>query len=615
MGQMFFDISALANYFLTQKDQVNSGSQAKTAKSGNISFKDFLASLSGKESSRNQGADSAIFAQAFPVLPATQIILESNNVYEDKPLCAIQKNVNSNLNQSVFENYIQKANQVYPADPIETFEASIIPANELKGMMKSQAVPVTLNLNQIPASIDNYTDLKLLNNLNQVDLASLSFLGVKMAGSNSINPADTIANSNPKPASQGNSIDLSSYSKLSFTIDQLVSEEQKYLDITAFDQNNNIFELKAPVEQLKQVVQNRPENIIVQIKPNDNSKHSDMIFNSIQTTDKTEKYLLFDLKSLIKAEDFDEIKIVQKAVSNNKHINDGRSRSSDIDLLNSIKFNNRTGINARDNSALYDRMTELNKILSQSATGSKGAFSFNLKDQALGRANYDNTKTETNSGSDPDQTTEASYNYSDIKASEVVQTQKGVGSFSNRSINEVNSTQYLNLKSANPQINFKSQELLTGKNMSSDTWEMTEKIIGQIKSKFAVTPEHTRMTINLKPESLGKIKIDFEYEGEKIKALLQVDNIKVKSILDADLPRLKNELKIDSIKVEITLSDFKQNSNTPNQRSHFAKHENYPLHHHSEFNESDEAGKKINSEIAKSAKVNVYNGGIINLFA
>jgi len=621
LGQMFFDISALANYFIGQKDQANSGIREKTDKSGSVSFEDFLASLSGQEISRKQESDVTDSAFALPVLSLPQVISEPNGIDGEVFFDAVQKNINPNPNQTAFENFVQKTNEVYPVEPIETFEALSIPAYELKNIVKSQAIAVTLNLDKCTLNTTN-TDLNFLSDINQVNNPTLSIADIRPGDSTKANQAETSLTDNLIFTDQVKSLDLSSYTKLSFTIDNLLIKDRTAVDVKAFDPGNNLVELKAPVGQLKQIVENYPDNIIAQIKPGNSTKESNLTFASIPAAEKTEKYILFDLKSLILSGDLDKIKIVHKTVINSQSNQDKSSANSDIDLLNNLRSNKTFTLTIKDNSILHNKIIEPNETPGQPVAEPKKAFGFSQKDQPLNQVNQAGTQDGNNSKAEFDRAEKAAFDYSSTKAGEsvakageVAQISKGVGSSSNQTMNEINSVQQLNLKTSDTPIDFKNAESLPGKSLGSDNIEIAEKIIGQIKSKMTATPEYTRMTIDLKPESLGKIKLDFEYEGEKIKALLQVDNLKVKSILDADLPRLKSELKIDSIKVEITLNDFRQDGNAPNQRSHFAKYENNHLLHHPKFSEQDEIGGKISSEAARSAEKNVYHGGIINLLA
>jgi len=615
LGQMFFDISALANYFIAQKDQTSSGVREKIDKPGSVSFEDFLTSLSNQEISRKQESNGTDSAFTLPGLWLAQAVNESNSANGEMPFYVSQKNIVSSPYQIALNSNIQQTERAYSTRPVEAFEASLITANELKDISKSQAIIVTINIDQSLISKNMNIDLDLLSTLNQINKTSLNYIDANSGTTIKTNQAETNLNNNLDFIDQGKSIDLSSYTKLSFAIDKMLSQEQAAIDVKAFDLNKNLIEFKAPVEQLKQIVENYPDNIIVQIKAGGHSNQSYLASDSIPVADSTEEYVLFDLKSLIQAEDMDKIKIVHKTVVSDRSNQGKNSAGLDIDLLNNLRFNKIQTINIKDNSPLNNKMIELNDLLDQSVIDPKKAFSFSQKDQSLSQAKHAGEQAGNNPKSEPDQTEKAAINYSGAKSTEIAQNPKSTGSSLNQSLSEVNSVQQGSIKTSDTPVDFKNAELLTGKNITGDNLEIIEKIIGQIKSKFVTAPEYTRMTIDLKPENLGKIKLDFEYEGEKIKALLQVDNLKVKLILDADLPRLKSELKIDSIKVEIALNDFKQGNNTSYQRSHFAKYENNHPPRYSEFNEPDEIDGKIKSGMVQSAKANVYHGGIVNLLA
>jgi flagellar hook-length control protein FliK len=89
-------------------------------------------------------------------------------------------------------------------------------------------------------------------------------------------------------------------------------------------------------------------------------------------------------------------------------------------------------------------------------------------------------------------------------------------------------------------IGSESPELLVGQ----------QRILNQIQSQLKTVNGNTQITIQLKPESLGKVKVEFKTEGDRLNATFRVDSPDVKRVLDAELPNLKNDWKIDNFRVE-----------------------------------------------------------------
>jgi flagellar hook-length control protein FliK len=81
------------------------------------------------------------------------------------------------------------------------------------------------------------------------------------------------------------------------------------------------------------------------------------------------------------------------------------------------------------------------------------------------------------------------------------------------------------------------------------------KIVSQVKAQFLSMAGNTEMTIKLKPENLGRVKVNLRLNDNKLEAVFRVDNPEVKRVLDAELPRLRVDWKLDSYRVETGLRD------------------------------------------------------------
>jgi len=144
--------------------------------------------------------------------------------------------------------------------------------------------------------------------------------------------------------------------------------------------------------------------------------------------------------------------------------------------------------------------------------------------------------------------------------------------------------------------------------------DTTENIINQIKSKMVVAHDNTRMTIQLKPESLGKILIDFKYNGHKLEVLFRVDNLDVKQALDLEMPKLKADWKIDDFRVAMNNSEQQPNLSENNQRSSGMANQKSSSGNNSVNNVINADNDVLPIERNSRNPANVY-GGVIDIVA
>jgi len=168
------------------------------------------------------------------------------------------------------------------------------------------------------------------------------------------------------------------------------------------------------------------------------------------------------------------------------------------------------------------------------------------------------------------------------------------------------------IKTQPPSTDLQSENLSADEPKTARIAENVEKIIEQLKSKLVVNSKNTQMIIRLKPESLGRIRIDFKYDGETVKALFRVENLEVKYALDSELPKLKANWKIDDYKVEI--NSFENNPGSFNGHRFYSGRAE-----HDRLNRTFSSNNELsNNELAADSKikhsVNLY-GGAIDLVA
>jgi len=348
----------------------------------------------------------------------------------------------------------------------------------------------------------------------------------------------------------------------------------------------------------------------------------------------SEKNTLFDLRSIISADDLKQINIIQKTVSTVDRTDQTlNSNRPEIELLNSLQISRPRLFKFRDRSN-QSRETAMNVEKSnQPVTDAKNPVGDIKTTSGSTRATVVHGEG-TNQSAEKVKTTEADkyqYEYKDQLAAKQSNntenrmvnptgSEKSTQSFNtfkgnNQTVDDVNSSNQLNQKPADSQVQIKTSDLAASKGAGVDTMETAEKIIGQIKSKMAITPEHTRMTIDLKPKSLGKIRIDFKYEQENIKALIQVESSKVKLLLETELPRLKEELKIDSFKVEVNSNNFHQGADARNHRHLFSQFEDNQMPGYKDSKESEFANENKASDKAAGGYSGGTHTGMVNLLA
>jgi flagellar hook-length control protein FliK len=140
-----------------------------------------------------------------------------------------------------------------------------------------------------------------------------------------------------------------------------------------------------------------------------------------------------------------------------------------------------------------------------------------------------------------------------------------------------------------------------------------DNIAEQIRSRLQLAPGSSRMVIDLKPESLGKIKIDLNYEKNKVEAIFRVDNTEVKALLDAELPKLKSEMKLDSYRVEMNTNDLHHDLHAQHGRRGFRDFDDSPKPGKNTVNKNDNINTIAVDNKPKTNRSVYSRGGAVDL--
>lgn len=571
MGQLFFDITSLANFFIHKNDKSN---KTDVKDRSDCSFEDWLSFsvINDKAVHHSQRKLEADFKFSFlDDVPAVGIGNGSVNRL-DNPL---------GDDLSPFE---QISNQNPTNLPAETYSLKTMSAVEIRDLIRSQTIPVTLDLQKSKWFVDLSTIAFSDDNAGQEPEAYLN----TQYGQAADNTKLTITAYDEHNKGISSSFDYfslqketSRFSKLTFTVDKLFGQENQFVPVKIIAEGNNVFDYEISVGKLRELVKNYPDRILIEVKTvgiDNNSivdnKSSSQSASSLARIDQINKYIIFDLKTLLiqkdseSRSDIQKINVIEKIVITKVQITKGQ-----VGLENLIEKN------ASDDQAVIFKNHQKEKI------------------QKTNRTSVERLITQTS------QKTEKLINTA-------IDVTRGISerTWYKETVEDVISRHYPGIK-LNETSDFASEKLPVEDGASARVVENIDKIISQLRSRLMVISGNTRMTIRLKPESLGRITISLSYDGNKIEALFRVENPEVKQILEAEMSRLKAELNIDNCKVETALREFDRDFEPSYNRHHHSKMTGVPPYHYLSSIDEDDS-EEDNGNIRYSGR---YHCGRIDL--
>jgi len=531
--------------------------------------------------------------------------------------------------------------------------------SEIKELLVSESIHVTLNLTSdkesaIPAQADNPEQnegvnvtgkiqvksseevncLDTLSKVNNIDVFSdngkrihnsnyVSLTSEKPSVENLLKDSKDFINLDHYSQTQLDKnvakygVSNTSYSKIIFSTDQLFENGNKIISIKAIDSASNVVDYKISTKELTELVKNYPERITVEVRSssqniaeiNNNVNRSQTIgklSDTVLNTESKQNRIIVDLKAIVSKEDSSPVNIIRK-IADVENLAKGLNSTSedykynhrsinkevlDYQLLRELKINNHSFIRT-------STMPETKNNLVTVAAQVKPSEEKEIKNEKNKQAKYSEIQSKQNHN---------------IKTEPVVETGKGNNTMPFNVDNSIK--QQTSISTDSIPVDSLSEEVKSDiQSAIIKSQEKIDAIVNQLKSKLIVNPENTQVTIKLRPESLGKIRIDFNYQNEKVQAVFRVDNPEVKYILDLEMPKLKAEWKIDDYKVE--LNNLNNDSNSPNH--HLSRQAEYERHEknnnfYSSVKESEQKSSNTIVGHKDNHKVNYY-GGAIDLVA
>jgi hypothetical protein len=315
LSQLFSDIKSLPDFFIHKHDKPNI---ADAKDKDGCDFEDWL-SLSiiddkvCHRSQRKSETDSK--SSLLKNVPAGGIGNSPVNRLENPVGDSI-----SPLEQTGYQSPVNLSAETYTLKTMSLVEAI--------DLVKSQAISVTLDLQKSEWFIDLLGKAFSDENVAQ-DPETYSITQHSQSSNDTellIIPYDKLN----KDLSFDNfhlQKETSRFSKLTFTVDKLFGQENKPVHIKIIAEGDNVFDYEISLEKLTQLVKNYPDRILIEVKNIgvDNKsiidKLSSQSTGSLGRLDQVSKYIIFDLKALLRQKesehqsDIQRIDAIEKTVS------------------------------------------------------------------------------------------------------------------------------------------------------------------------------------------------------------------------------------------------------------------------------------------------------------
>jgi flagellar hook-length control protein FliK len=338
------------------------------------------------------------------------------------------------------------------------------------------------------------------------------------------------------------------------------------ITMTTNDSSPNMAIIK--VSELRGLIEQYPDDIFIQIKadikkiPSQPIIRSDVGSNLKQFEEQNfEQSYLVNLKSLLSSNDSDNLGILQR-----------------ISLIGISPKEGKT--NSKENDFAPDSNSPQAENRSESTSASPKALPNNNNVIYLQKPELSTKQSSVES--DKPVIRHPSGNTDEISSNEIKSIDNMNKAIPSAQMTKQNGEIMANIFDKTSMI-MKSSDSLTSSNTTSsgsltanNQQQLIDsaKLLSQIKAQLITTPGTTEMTIKLKPENLGQVRVNLKLNNDKLEAIFRVDNSDVKRILDAELSKLKVEWKLDSIRVETNFRDMENNSSSLAERHQQAKESN-----------------------------------------
>jgi len=343
---------------------------------------------------------------------------------------------------------------------------------------------------------------------------------------------------------------------------------------------NNLKQLKTKLTESKfNIVKKEIKNIIKSTDFKENNNKSELVqklINKIKTNSNNKSFtkdvirrVITDLKNISSEQNNKSNKIINKSEiknheSNKTQDNQDNIKKSNVNSKRDIKIKT-TNTNNKDINIKADKVKETSK--QKTKTRSK---------QKVVKVDIDNLKNTSQLKKDNKLKKKITFNNLEIKYED-----------NNKSkYKKINNLKFLNDKSKNNLkdnlTNYKSIDLTTSKATDQTTSNkfnqliQENNILKQIDDKLNMKSltNKNQIEIKLKPEALGKIKIELSVKSNKLVGKVIVENTNIQNFLENNIQELKNTLiskglQVDKFSIESESKNLSDNRGNQNQNPSF----------------------------------------------
>jgi hypothetical protein len=606
MNQLFPDVKSLADFLIAQNSQPKVKPEKATSQTG---FNDWLNfQLLANQTPQNV-APQDIGTQISAPIQAGGAMTNASEAMANWQMGTIA--------------LVDPLSAQFQLPPVESISLQGMLAGQLKEMAINQQVPVTLQtdkvatnqalqitnlLNQIGVAQKSPTDSQLFSALtrepNLVNQTIDKIMSLVPASSTETIPRESVNDSASQMAVPENSQDIKAPAQITFTVDQLLNHNVQMAQVKITDTNKLIDNYSIPVKDLQNIVKGYDDNITIQIaaittKPQAIPAENNVSQNAaVFQSGKPIEHYIVNLQALVASDDSDKVNVLKKltfseparASINNVNRQDtdrtdyGKSSIAEPKVAQTVQ---------PVSSALEDTTDQANSDISlisaaeqlkplqqtetkevdgpKSLSAKAAAMTADSKDKNLTDKAVLSTKTDTKASGDQQLRQQV-----DAKLAAVEGSHEKTRPFVEALTKGVERIDY-------------------------------QKIINQLRANLASVTSNTQLTIMLKPESLGRIKVDFKYNRNTVEATFRVDNPDVKRVLDAEMPRLKSEWNIDTIKVETSTQDTKGNQTPYSDRQYNPKSKNEGSNRYTDDENSSKLEGVASASESKPIPLGLYN--------
>ena len=357
MGQMFFNIGQLADFLIADK----AISKSLPTASPSVKFEDYIKTLTAKTTGQTAetpvdlpdfeniiaqtGKTSGTSSQNSAALTLFDVISSSPETKAPDQLTALLGGFIAKPSEGNNIPVSKPSNNV-----IESFEQSSLKASEIKDLINSQVVPVKLELDKVDFKLNSLPIQDSTTKSQKTALAdTASQYSDNLGNKNELLILLNLDAQNQLSNQAQINIQQLNLKDVLFTADQLFASNNDKIQITGYDDKGRQHTLDIKPENLQQLVDSYNGKLLVEAKspvqPDVANIRIDLSAGSKAESPEPEKTVIFDLKSLIKAQDIESVAVINKtAVATTQHDTKAVAENANFNYLISQSSNRKQSI-------------------------------------------------------------------------------------------------------------------------------------------------------------------------------------------------------------------------------------------------------------------------------